>query len=287
MLDNTRLISHRIDHMRLRNLSPRTLEVNRNTLRRLARWLEPTPLAEATEDDLNQWAMSLERLAPRSRYASLSRVTCFYGWCHDAGLLDANPARKLPRPKVPRSVPRPIPEQRLAEALADAPADIYCFLLLAAFQGLRRCEVASLQRDSIRDDNDPPVLIVMGKGAKERVVPLHPVVWEALQAYGLPRRGPVFRRRDGQHGAPSAHAVGLLANRYLHDQGIPETFHTLRHRAITVLYGLCLDIRVAQTFAGHSSPQTTAGYTAYSPDVMNKAVLAIPSPRLILGLAPA
>ena len=150
-------------------------------------------------------------------------------------------------------------------------------MTLAAFAGLRCVEIARLTRDAVLDHTTPPVLIVNGKGAKDRVLPMHPLILESLRAYGMPNRGHVFRRRDGQTGPPTAQSVSILGNRYLHSLGIPDTMHSLRHRAITELYRLCTDIRVAQTFAGHSSPQTTAGYAAYCPDTLRDAVFALPA----------
>ncbi len=69
-------------------------------------------------------------------------------------------------------------------------------LYLAAYQGLRACEIAGLRRENVHDLDDPPHLVVLGKGSKERVLPLQPRVLAELQAYGLPRRGPVFTMYD-------------------------------------------------------------------------------------------
>lgn len=284
MLENTRLIAARAQNMRLRNLSEQTLRVNREAVKRLADYLDPVPLVQATEEDLHGWAVRLTRLAPRTRYAEISRVSCFYDWLVRVGYIEENPARHLPRPKVPRSVPRPISEQRLQQALNGAPDDITAYLMLAAYCGLRCVEMAGLQRDGLREDDKPPVVVVSGKGNKERVVPLHPAVLTALRAYGLPRRGPIFRRRDGKYGQPTPGNVSLLCNRWLHANGIPDTIHSLRHRAITSVYRNCSDIRVAQTFAGHSSPQTTAGYAAYCPDRLVTAVMDLP---VTVGCFPA
>lgn len=280
---NAGTIAARLDHLRLRNLAPSTLRVNGDALRRLARFLDPLLLLQASSDDLTQWALQLVRLAPRSRYAELSRIHCFYAWAAEYGYITDIPTKRLPRPKVPRSLPRPISEQLLCEALLGAPADIYAYLTLAAFEGLRCVEIASLNRESVLLDREPPIIVVTGKGSKERILPLHPSAAAALRLYGLPNRGPVFRRRDGQFGQPTAQAVSLLCNRWLHSQGIPDSMHSLRHRAITAVYERSSDIRVTQEFAGHSSPQTTAGYAAYSPERLTAAVLGIPqvSPSIV------
>lgn len=275
VMENDTAIAARLDAMRLRNLAPTTIRVNRDHLYRLARFLAPVPLLDATPDDLMRWARHLLPLTPRTRFAELSRTHGFYRWAADEGLREDIPSARLPRPKVPRALPRPISEERLQVALNGAPADVRTWLILAAWAGLRCCEIAALTRDQVLDTADPPVLIVTGKGAKDRIIPLHPRVRLALYEWGLSSRGYVFRRRDGHPGPPTADRVSWLCNRWLHESGVPDTMHSLRHRAVTGVYRACRDIRVAQEFAGHSSPDTTAGYAAHAPDRLAAAVLAL------------
>lgn len=263
--------------MQLRNVSTSTLRCNREAIARFARFVAPTLLLAVGKEDALAWACHLLPLAPRSRYAEISRVHNFYRWAFNEGHITDIPTRHIPRPKVPRPVPRPITEDRLAAALTAAPPDIHCWLTLAAFAGLRCCEIAGLVRDCVLDTAEPPVLVVTGKGAKDRVIAMHPAVQLALRAYGLPSRGWIFRRRDGLPGPPSPDRVSWLTNRFLHELSIPDTMHSLRHRAVTQVYRAAKgDIRVAQTFAGHASPTTTAGYAAYCNEALTSAVLGIP-----------
>lgn len=80
----------------------------------------------------------------------------------------------------------------------------------------------------------------------------------------MPKRGPVIRRLDGNHGAVSPSLVSTVANKHLHDLGIPDTLHSLRHRAATELYRHTKDIRLVGDILGHASPATTAIYAAWS-----------------------
>jgi integrase len=276
-MDSSRAILAWVAHMRLCAYADCTIRVCSDHLIRLARFLRPKELLSATHDDLLRWAQEMSPLAPRTRYSQLSRVHSFYTWAYNDGLISDVPSARIPRPKVPLGIPRPISEDGLQAALDSAPPDIFAWLTLAAYAGLRACEIASLTRDSIREHDDPPMLVVTGKGSKDRVIPLHPAILPALRAYGLPNRGWIFHRRDDVPGHPTRERVSWLANRYLHDIGIDDTLHSLRHRAITQVYRQSHDIRVAQSFAGHSSPQTTAGYAAYSPALLVSAVLAMPT----------
>lgn len=269
------IITARIDHMRLRGLSERTIQVNRDHLRRLARFLHPTPLLEASHDELMAWATALSHLAPRTRYAELSRTHGFYCWAAEAGLRGDVPSAKVPRPKVPRSLPRPISEDRLEVALEGAPPDIFAWLTLAGWAGMRCCEIAPLTRDRVLDTVDPPLIFVTGKGSKDRVIPAHPRVLLALRAYGMPSRGWVFHRRDDRPGPPTAMRVSWLCNRWLREHGIPDTMHSLRHRAVSGVYQNSGDLYVAASFAGHANVSTTTGYAVLSPQRVAAAVFAL------------
>jgi integrase len=91
-------------------------------------------------------------------------------------------------------------DRDLIEALDKAPADVAAMLSLAAFDGLRAKEIAGLQREDILDHLKPPMLVGSApKGHHQRMVPLNPLAWAALQAHGLPRSGPVFRLRRPAH----------------------------------------------------------------------------------------
>ncbi len=253
-----------VDHLHLRGLVQSHITARRQTVERLEAFLGHDVL-EATPAELRQWAQRMPRSTPRSRYAAINNVTNFYRWCLDHGHLSVDPSRRLPTPKLPRLLPRPIPEDDLRKALDQAPTPrVRAYLVLAAYAGLRCTEIAALSRHDVLDRADPPVLIAHGKGNKDRVVPMCRTVIEALNAHGMPSRGPIFGRIDGQPGQVSAPRVSKMMGQYLAELGIDGRMHTLRHRFATETYRLSQDIRVVQELLGHESPQTTAGYAAYS-----------------------
>lgn len=230
-------------------------------------------LLALTRDDLDRWQQSILHLSVRYRSGFISQVGCFYRWAHDEGLIKDNPARVLVRPRVPRGLPHPISEDDLAVAISCAPQDVRAMLVLAAYEGLRAGEIARLSREDIRDNDDPPILIVHGKGGKVRAVPLSQHVAMELYALRLPSRGFVFRRRDGKPGGMPPHRVSQICNHYLHALGITESLHSLRHRFATVGYRHTLDLRAVQEVMGHASPITTAGYAAFT-NLAGQAVVA-------------
>lgn len=274
-MDNDQIIAAYIDHLTARACATTTLKCARNDLRRLARHLDPTPILGATVDQVESYAATLARLAPSARYTALSRLSCFYDWAVRYDHLDRSPARRLIRPKLPSRVPRPIAEDRLRLALSTASPDVRCWLVLGAFAGLRACESARLTRDAVMDGMSPAMLLVTGKGSKDRTVPLNRTVLAALTEYGMPARGFVFRRRDGQPGAPSANTVSRLVNLHLRSVGVPDTAHAGRHRFLTAAYEESQDLRVVQYLAGHSSPVTTSLYARWSDQRAVDAVMSL------------
>jgi integrase/recombinase XerC len=260
--------------MRLRGLSPATITQRRRSLNRLARSLGK-PLLDVTEADLTAWQEGLVG-SPRYLANQLANCASFYAWaCDTAEVIPTNPARRLVRPKVPKGIPRPMAEERLSMAIAGAPVDVRCWLVLGAYAGLRAGEMARLQRQDVLDTAEPPVLIVNGKGGKQRIVPASPRVLFELRAYGMPSRGYIFRRRDTRPGPPSPARVSQLVNGYLHDIGIEDTGHATRHRFGTRAYQRSRDIRMVQDLLGHSDPGTTAGYAAFAAEAAAAIVASL------------
>jgi site-specific recombinase XerD len=147
-------------------------------------------------------------------------------------------------------------------------------------------EIAGLRREDIFEESDPPVLVVnAGKGGHQRIIPLNPYVLRALRLAGLPRSGYVFVSSCGDCcGRPiQRQTVSKLMSRYLRDAGVTGTAHSLRHRFATEVYRKSQDIRVTQEMLGHSSPETTARYAAYSPVAAATAVVALAPPKPTRG----
>src|SRR5882672_2286390 len=197
----------------------------------------------------------------------------------------ARPEHADDRPKLPRRLPRPIPEDRLLVALEAAGGRVRAYLFLAAFAGLRAAEIAGLRREDIREGGGQPVIVVTGKGRKERVLPLAPVLLAELRLYGLAPAGFVFGRFGDPARAVSPATVSSMSNEYLHGLGFTETLHTLRHRFASRCYQLSLDLRLVQEMLGHSSPTTTAGYAAFAPDAASAVVARLDGPRRLRAVS--
>lgn len=226
-------------------------------------------------EHIEEW-LSLTPLTNRSRGLYVTRLDVLFRWMVDEGLRDASPCARIPKPKLPRSVPRPVPTAGLRAALESADERTALMICLAAYAGLRRAEIANLTREHVLDDRDPPLLLVWGKGDKERLVPIGPVLRDAMLRYGLPEHGPIFPGRDG---CISAQSVGLIISKHLRASGVDATAHQGRHWFASQLYRASGDLRVTQEMMGHASPSTTAQYAAWSPERAVTAIAALPGPE--------
>lgn len=277
MSDDPAVRAH-LRHLRLEGKSPVTVYHRERALARLAAWLAPCPLTQATAGQLYEWRASLD-VAGATIAGYVSHVQGFYAWAVDRNYLAVNPAAGLPVPPVPRRQPRPIAEADLALALDHAAGRVRTWLVLACMCGLRAKTIAMLRGEQLRLRDDPPHILVTAETSKGRIehrVPLHPFALTEIAAAGLPSSGLCFRTADGRPVRPWL--VSKLCNRLLHELGIPDTLHSLRHRFATRAEAAEHDLRAVQEMLGHASIQTTSIYVAVTPRAAARSVAAIPVP---------
>jgi integrase/recombinase XerC len=271
----TQLIGLYRHHQQRRGFTPRTVTRRCDVLHNLARFTD-TPILDLTHLELLRW-VDAKPIGPRTRYAYISAVSCFYEWAIREGLTDSNPTVRMERPKMRRTLPRPIAPGDLRMAIQLATPRLAAILTLAALQGLRCQEIAGLTRADVLETDAPPSLYVtQAKGGYERVVPLHPATVDALRRAGLPRVGPLFTTQYGRPYVPPA--ISRMGNCYLRSLGIDATMHQLRHRFATDFYRASGgDIRLTQEVLGHQSPTSTAIYTQVSTSAAARVIVLLPA----------
>lgn len=255
--------------MERRNLAPATIQQRRRRVETLAEICDPL---DATPEIIQQM-LDARNLSPRSRYHWISHLHAFYDFARRNGHTAVDPTLAIQRPRLDRLLPRPIADADLALGLELAGTRMHTWLTLMAYGGLRCAEVAALERSSVLDSMG--ALRVVGKGRKERVVPMHPLVADALARHGMPRGGLIFRRADGS--AWPAAKVSRAVSVYFDEIGVDATAHQLRHWFGTMVQRESGDIRTTQELLGHASPSTTAGYSAFSFEAGRAAVRALPA----------
>lgn len=240
--------------------SPGTIGLRRSQLIRLALHVD---LLEAEEEDLTAW-LAQPTWARETRRSARAGIRSFYRWAHSKDLVDEDPALDLRpiRPGSPR--PRPYPEKLLAESLLRADRERELMLLLGAYAGLRRAEIARVHSDDVEGD----VLVVFGKGAKYRRIPIH----DRLAPHLRQIRGWAFPspRRGGEH----------VVETYVRDRlgsvmADGWTPHTLRHRFATQTYKVRRDLVVVQRLLGHARIETTRLYVLVDDQDLIDAVRAV------------
>lgn len=265
--------SAHLEHLRARNLRPSYIKSRRTLLRRLEVHIGKSPL-DATLDDLRSF---LDRgVSAATRATELAHLRSFYRWAMAEELLDRDPTLRLERPKVPLGQPRPIAGRDLAKAFGAADGPMRLMLALAAYAGLRCCEIAPLHVDDVLLAALPPLLVIReGKGGKAGTVPIAPPLAQVLFEQ-MPTTGWFFPRVDGT-GPLSANRVSQLVGRYLRGLGINATCHQLRHWYGTELYRTTHDLRVTQTLMRHARSSTTDRYTWIDPHEGVAAVARLPA----------
>ncbi|MCL6555868.1 MAG: site-specific tyrosine recombinase XerD [Burkholderiales bacterium] len=258
-------------------LSRNTLAAYRRDLAKFAVWLEARG-ADLTTASRAQLLAFLAEWAPRMKASStgrfLSSVRRFYQHALRQGRLTVDPTLEVERPKRPRPLPKSLSEGEV-EALLAAP-DVTtplglrdrAMLETLYATGLRVSELTGLALAQL--SLEAGVVRVMGKGAKERLVPLGEVAAEWLGRYLAGARPALLAGRvseavfvTGRGGAMTRQMFWNLIKRYARRAGIRETLspHTLRHAFATHLLNHGADLRVVQMLLGHADISTTQIYT--------------------------
>ena len=253
-----------------RSFSGLTVRAYGTDMRMLRAFLEkrlgrvPSP-SGITREMIVQFGVSLRKPAPLTLRRKYACISSFFGFLQDMGYAQANPARRLPLPRVSEYVPVYLSEEMAQQliAAADTPWTKAAVVLLLS-TGIRRSEAVGITLDDLNLEERQ--LLIRGKGDKERVVPLTDQVVEAIQAY-LPHRTKTQSRHlfvSAWKGHPiHGRCINRMLKIVLHKaglEGLGITPHKLRHTFATHLIRNGVDVRTVQELLGHSELETTAKY---------------------------
>ncbi len=271
-------------------LSKNTLASYRRDLQQFALFLRKTPLEKAREEDLFGFLASRKGKAT-SAARMLSSLKRFYGWCLRERKVSADPTIKLEAPKRAPRFPKTLSEADV-EALLAAPdvntslgmRDRTMFEVLYA-AGLRVSELVGLK---IFEANlEAGVLRIMGKGSKERLVPLGEEAVDWVRRYLKEFRPSLLKKKSSDHLFLTGRGAGMTRQAFWQNikrygaravPGKPLSPHTLRHAFATHLINHGADLRVVQMLLGHADISTTQIYTHVARERM-KALHAKHHPR--------
>ena len=261
-----------------RRMSAHTLDAYRRDLDVLAAWSASrgTDAVRALDaDGLRAFVADEHRrgLSPKSLQRRLSACRSFYGWLLKRGEIGTSPVAQLRAPKAPRKLPDVLDADEAAQ-LVEVPTDVPLGLrdraLLELFysSGLRLSELCALRWrdfDAGGDDASGGMVTVLGKGSRQRRVPVGSFARKALAAWRAEQGGseasPVFPGRGG--GPITPRAVQYRIRQLAVKQGLfkPVHPHMLRHSFASHILESSGDLRGVQELLGHADISTTQIYT--------------------------
>jgi integrase/recombinase XerD len=262
-----------------RGLAPLTVEAYAHDLTGLAAFLRAAGQEQwsiVTLEDLQGYLGDLEQqgVGPRSRARKLSAVRQFFRFLLRENLTDHNPLEWLDSPKVPKGLPKVLGLEEVERLLAAPDPttplgqrdDAMLELLYAT--GLRVSELVGLTVPQL--DLRRGVVRVLGKGAKERLVPMVFQAVEKIQLYLQHIRPVLLKNQRSQRLFLNRSGTGLsrqgfwkILKGYARQAGLPPHLspHTLRHSFATHLLWQGADLRALQLMLGHADISTTQIYT--------------------------
>jgi integrase/recombinase XerD len=259
-------------------LSRNTLAGYRNDLLLFGRWLAERghTLIEADNKDLADY---LAKFSPGSKPASQRRLLAswrrYYRYLLLEGRITVDPTLKLDRPLPAQRFPRTLTESRVEALLAapdtDTPLGLRdrCMLEIMYASGLRVSELVGLKMYAVSVNDG--VVRIMGKGSKERLVPLGEIAADWIKRYLAASRPVLLDGRNCDElfvtrlgAAMTRQRFWAIIKQYATSAGItPQLIspHTLRHAFATHLINHGADLRVVQMLLGHADISTTQVYT--------------------------
>jgi integrase/recombinase XerD len=276
---NVFVVDRFIDHIVVeRGLSPRTVEAYRRDLDRFTSFLGTRAVAGPADvgpGDLREFVYALKDrgLAAASIRRTLSAIRTYYGFLLAEGLVGTDPTERVELPRTWRRLPDTLSRSDI-EKLLDAPDPgdplfwrDKALLEFAYASGVRVSELTALK---IRDlDLDDGLALVLGKGSKERVVPVGRTAVRVMDVYLREIRPGLARAAQGvaflnARGRPLTRmGVWKILRKHVLRAGIRKrvTPHTLRHSFATHLLEGGADLAAVQEMLGHADISTTQIYT--------------------------
>jgi len=259
-------------------LSANTLEAYRRDLEGLSRWLtaRDTALITATRADLLEYLSGCvgKGARPRTTARLLSSLRRFYGYLVREERIEADPTALIDSPKIGRPLPKSLTEEQVEKLLAAPDVTIPLGLRDRAMletlyaTGLRVSELVGLTLSQVSLTQG--VVRVIGKGDKERLVPLGEEAVSWINRYLAEGRPALIKRRSTDAVFATARGGPMTRQAFWHNlkqhtrsAGIHTALspHTLRHAFATHLLNHGADLRVVQMLLGHSDLSTTQIYT--------------------------
>ena len=285
------IVKNYVRYLKLqRNMSGNTLDAYQRDLRKLLDYLEGAEksVLEVELEDLQHFAAGLHDIGihPRSQCRILSGVRSFYHFLQLDGYRDDDPTELLESPRIGEHLPEVLSPQEIDQMEASIDLSKWeghrnrAIIEVLFSCGLRVSELVNLKLSSLYIDEE--YVRVMGKGSKERLVPISKRAIQELTYWFDDRQHMVikpgeedyvFLNRRGAHLTRTM--ILIMIKQQALEAGIQKTIspHTLRHSFATALLEGGADLRIIQALLGHESIGTTEIYTHIDTSMLRKEIL--------------
>ncbi len=255
------------------NYSENTIRSYENDLNKFEEYYKKKDLLKITSKDIDKFIQTLNDLAPSTVSHNISSLKTFYSYFLKLGRISANPTDGIKSPKLGIHLPTYLTIDEINKLLDIEVTDAFssrnkAILELMYATGLRISEVITLEFKNI--DYEECIVRVMGKGSKERIVPINNYAIKYLKDY-IDNYRPELVKNEinnyiflNNHGRMlTRQGIFKMIKNYASIKGIKKTIgpHTLRHTFATHLLENGADLRVIQELLGHSDISTTQIYT--------------------------
>ncbi len=230
------------------------------------------------------YSKSSERCwSPKTFTTYLQCLNTFFRWCHKNKIIKENPVRSIERPKLPKNLPRFLTKEEVCVILSRVTVFPWYYknerirntaiLNTFLYTGIRLQELINLETRDVDLDN-MEILIRMGKGKKDRIVPIHPSLAVILRTYVREVKstlGLVFFPSIRSDKKLTPKNVRAICNRLSRSTRIKFTPHMLRHTFARLSVEADLNIYKLKEIMGHSDISTTQRYMSVSKEKIKQS----------------
>ena len=234
-------------------------------------------LLKVNPDDIRKYLKYISNLTSRTISHNISSLKSFYNYLQIIELLTSNPIDSIERPKIEQKMPTYLSLEEVSSLLDIKIENEYqsrdkAILELLYSSGIRISELTNMELANI--DIDECIIRIMGKGSKERIIPLGDYAINALKdyldnyRYKLNKNNSTYVFLNNRGGQLSRQFIFKTIKNYALKKGIKKNIspHTLRHTFATHLLKNGADLRIIQELLGHENLATTQIYTHLSND---------------------
>lgn len=264
------------------NYSMNTIKSYESDLKLFQKFLNGKDLKSVSGSDVRNYIKTFDNKNEKTLARNITTFKMFYDYLIKKGIIKVSPMDGISGPKIGKYLPEVLTVEEVDSLLNFEPTDNYsfrdrCILELLYSTGLRISELTSLKFENVNLDDC--LVKVMGKGAKERLVPINDITCDYLREYLEKVRPSMIKKTQSDyiflnnHGKVlSRQAIFKMIKKRAENANIKKDIspHTLRHSFATHMMQNGADVRFIQELLGHSDVSTTEIYTHIANETLKK-----------------